>query len=90
LGGIEVLVAAFKNHMNFPDVWLLICERACCAVEHNIEGSKENTLLFMNAGGVAALTKAREEFLDIDIVQPVLGRLAKLVAVELATWADSE
>jgi flagellin-specific chaperone FliS len=81
-GGFEILLAAVNNHM----ISLNICEAALLALEHIIEGSKENTKLFMHFGGVAALTRVREECPDNERVQAGVRTLAKLIVEEMKTW----
>jgi hypothetical protein len=97
-GGIKVLLAAINNHLSSA----LVCERACWALSNIVTGSKENTELLIFLGGATAVAKVRTMWQNNDAVQTMVGgpnndevqtrvgRLAKLISVELATWADFE
>jgi hypothetical protein len=77
-GGFEVLLAALHKHM----ISLRVCETVFDAMETMIEGNKKHTKRFMNAGGVTALTKVREEWPDKDDIQERVQNLTKLIMDE--------
>jgi hypothetical protein len=81
--GFEVLLVAINNHLDSS----CVCGNAFMALGHIIEGSEENTKLFMNAGGVlTALTKVREKWPDDDHVQNGVHVITKLIMDDMKSW----
>jgi hypothetical protein len=79
--GFEVLLDAVNYHLDSA----VVCEKAFGVIESVISESKENTKLFMNAGGVAALTEVRTKWPNNDEIQHVVRILAKLIAAQMNT-----
>lgn len=85
-GGITALIAAVTNNTDSA----LICQHACDTLENMIDGSMEQTKVFMNAGGVAVLSKVRELWpVNKRIQASVLG-LSKLIRKEMKSWMNEE
>jgi hypothetical protein len=84
--GIEALLTAIKNHFGSAR----ICQAACGALFYIIEGSKENTELFISLGGVSAVAKIRTKWPNNEDVQSWVRNLAYLIASEMKALADEE
>jgi hypothetical protein len=57
MGGMNVLLAAVNNHVDYANV----CEYAIWAMRNIVTGSKENAELLISLGGATAVAKMREE-----------------------------
>jgi hypothetical protein len=85
-GGITALIAAVTNHTSSA----LICQHACDTLENVIDGSMEQTKVFMNIGGVAALSKVRDTWPDNKRIQGSVLGLSKLIRKEMKSWMIEE
>jgi hypothetical protein len=83
-GGIEVVLAAVKNHLGSAS----LCETVCGTLCNFANGSEENIGLLISLGGAAAVAKVRTKWPDNNDVQASVRKLANLIAAEMKTWAD--
>jgi hypothetical protein len=59
-------------------------------LENIIDGSMEQTKVFMNAGGVAALSKVRDMWPENKRIQASVLGLSKLIRKEMKSWINEE
>jgi hypothetical protein len=85
-GGITALIAAVTKHTDSS----LVCQHACDTLENMIDGSLEQTKVFMNAGGVAALSKVRDAWPENKRIQASVLGLSKLIRKEMKSWMNEE
>jgi hypothetical protein len=85
-GGITVLIAAVTKHTDSS----LVCQHACDTLENIIDGNMEHTRVFMNAGGVAALSKVRNKWPENKRIQASVLGLSKLIRKEMKSWIYEE
>jgi D-arabinose 5-phosphate isomerase GutQ len=85
-GGMDYLLVAINNHLNS----VLVCKYACIALSNIIEkDNKEDIRLLISLGGATAVANIREECPDGDAAQAWV-KLAKLIGIEMTSWADKE
>jgi hypothetical protein len=80
--GIEVVLAAIKNHLGSA----LVCLNACRALFNIVAGSKENTKLLISLGGGAAVAKVSTNWPDNNDVQTWMRKVANLIGAEMTAW----
>jgi hypothetical protein len=75
-----------KKHLSSTS----LCEQACLVIFDIVHGSMENTELFINSAGVAAVAKVRKEWSGIDEVQEAVRKLMEPVVKELSCWTQAK
>jgi hypothetical protein len=85
-GGLQLLLAAVNNHLESAK----LCHFACWALSNVVAKSAESAELLISLGGGAAVAKVRKKWPDDEDVQPVVLRLAKLLAAEMNSWVNEE
>jgi hypothetical protein len=83
-GGIEVVLAAVRNHLDSAT----LCRKACRALSSIVSDSKENTWLLISLGGRAAVDKVSTKWPDDDNVQIQVRGLNGSIASEMKALAD--
>jgi hypothetical protein len=70
---------------------ILVCYYACIALFDIIEkASKEIIRQLISLGGATAVAKLREEWPDDNDIQTLVRSLAKLIGLEIKSWADMQ